>query len=112
MKQTILISNTLGCDIRSRSNVERMKDSLSDTNSYIFDMQNVSFISRSVADELCNLAEIFSIIFINTSDMVNNMLQVVSANRNKNHRKRISKDAQIIECRDFKSLSDVLVQFS
>ena len=111
MEQTILISKTLGCDVRSRSNVERMKECMSSSASYIFDMQNVTFISRSVADEFCNLADEFSIRFVNSSELVDNMLQVVSTSR-KNHRVRESKDAQIIECKDLESLSAVLATFA
>lgn len=110
MEQTISIKTILGCDVRSRSNVERLKNCMCDKYSYVFDMQDVTFISRSVADEFCNLADELSVRFINTSEFVDNMLQVVLAGRNK-HRQRDTKDAQIIECKDMESLSAILVNF-
>ena len=111
MEQTILISKTLGCDVRSRSNVERMKECMSNMHSYVFDMNNVTFISRSVADEFCNLADDFTVRFINNSELVDNMLKVVAESRHK-HRLRDTKDAQIIECKDMESLSAVLTTFA
>ena len=111
MEQIILISKTLGCDICSRSNVERMKESMSNNHSYVFDMQNVTFISRSVADEFYNLAHYFTVKFINKSEFVDNMLKVVAESRHK-HRQRNTKDTQIIECNDMDSLSAVLTAFA
>ncbi len=107
MEQTVLICNILGCDVRSRSNVENMKTIMTKTIAYTFDMKNVKFISRSVADEFCNLAEEYSIKFINNSEFIENMLQAVLTTRNK-HRVREIKESQIIECEDMESLRLIL----
>lgn len=68
------------------------------------DMADVVFISRSVADELCSLAEIYTIDFINTIPFVRNMIEIVKQGR-RSHRVRTKQKSQIIECNDMNSLS-------
>ena len=46
-------------------------------------MSDIVFISRSVADELCNFEESYNIMFVGMSDFTRKMLSLVRKNRNK-----------------------------
>lgn len=104
MENIIIIKDILGTDIRSRSSVNKLNVYMTDYSSYIFDMHDIDFISRSVADELCVLAEKHSIKFINACPLVSNMIEIVQRGRN-SQRIRQTNDYEIIECKDMDSLN-------
>ena len=73
----------------------------------IIDLSDVSFISRSFADELCILVEKHIIQLHNASGVVQNMLSVVSESRKKK-RVRKTDDTKIKEFDDMESLTSFL----
>lgn len=80
---TIIIKNICGSEVLSRSNVRKLYDVVDNTTETI-DMSGVSFISRSVADELCNLTDKYpQLCFDGCSDDVNTMIDVVRKGRSK-----------------------------
>lgn len=77
----IVIKNICGTEVLSRSNVRKLYDIVDDTTASI-DMSGVSFVSRSAADELCNLtAKHPQLRLEGSSDDVNTMLDVVRKGR-------------------------------
>lgn len=52
---TLSIAELLSSDIRSRSNGDKIRRSISDAREVTLDFTNVRFISRSFADELYNI---------------------------------------------------------
>lgn len=106
MAHSINLFNLFGAEIRSRSNVEKLRRSMSDINGSVMDMSGVVFISRSFADELCILIEQGAKV-VNAYGIVESMINVVQTGRNK---KRIHTDEQatIIKMDDMKSLSEYL----
>ena len=57
MKEIIKLHDLLGSEIRSRSNAEILREKIAEHSGSIIDLSDVSFISRSFADELCILVE-------------------------------------------------------
>ena len=77
--KTIKFKNIFGSEIRSRNAIDaivsKMKDPQDD---YIFDMDGITFISRSFADELYNLKMNYDkVMFVNRSNNVCQMMDVV-----------------------------------
>lgn len=107
MAQIIIVKGILGTDIRSRSNVNKLLKYMGGQGSYILDMQSVTFISRSVADELCEIERKYSIKYQNESTLVKNMLDIVKEGR-QNKRLREKTNSEVIECTDLESLSLIL----
>lgn len=111
MKQTIKIKEIIGVDVRSRSNMGIVRSAIDGaTGNVILDFSGVMFISRSFADELCIMMENlkFDVAIIQTSDVVQAMLKVVSDGR-KQKRVRREEKTEIREFKDIESLSDFLV---
>lgn len=97
-----------GYEIRSRSNIEKMQKEMRVESCYIIDMEGISFVSRSVADEFCNMMSIYNIVFENMCSVVKKMIDIVRISRTEERRRKVS-DANIIECKDMSSLSEVLL---
>ena len=57
MKEIIKLHDLLGSEVRSRSNAEILREKIAEHSGSIIDLSDVSFISRSFADELCILVE-------------------------------------------------------
>ena len=74
MKEIIKLHDLLGSEIRSRSNAEILREKIAEHSGSIIDLSDVSFISRSFADELCILVEKHIIQLRNASGVVQNML--------------------------------------
>lgn len=107
MASTINLYNIFGSEIRSRSNADILRQSAADLNNAIMDLTGITFISRSFADEMCNLIETHHITLLNCSDIVQNMINVVLESR-KHTRVRKLEHAEIKEFTDMKSLSAFL----
>lgn len=107
MSEMIKLYDLLGAEIRSRSNAEVLKEIIGNNREPIVDLKDVSFISRSFADELCAMVESNIIRLCNAGGIVQNMLSAVSESRKK---KRIRKtdNSEIKEFEDMKSLSTFL----
>ena len=104
MKEIIKLHDLLGSEIRSRSNAEILREKIAEHSGSIIDLSDVSFISRSFADELCILVEKHIIQLHNASGVVQNMLSVVSESRKKK-RVRKTDDTKIKEFDDMESLT-------
>lgn len=106
MKQTINLFNLFGAEIRSRSNVDKLRRSISDISNSVMDMTGVVFISRSFADELCILIEQGAKV-VNAYGIVESMIDVVQAGRSRK-RVRMEEHATVMKFKDMKSLSEYL----
>lgn len=107
MASTINLYNIFGSEIRSRSNAEILRQSVADLNNATIDLTGIAFISRSFADEICNMIETHHVTLLNCTDIVRNMINIVSESR-KHKRVRKSEHAEIKEFTDMKSLSAFL----
>ena len=87
MNEMIKLYDLFGTEIRSHSNADVLREKILDCNISIIDLSQITFISRSFADELCNLSESENIKIYNAKGIVKNMLSIVSESR-KNKRIR------------------------
>ena len=115
MRGTIIISDLVGVDIRSRSTVSRLKQEISNLKAMpvSVDFTGVSFLSRSVADELINIRESFKdgdVLFVGLSDEPKAILDIVSKSR-KMKRVRGKADSHITVLPDMKSLKEYFATF-
>lgn len=106
--RTIKISREIGPDIRTRSffrrDVERLASPLNEDT--ILDFINVEFISRSVADEICNLLEDYPLLSITGMiGDVRKMYTVVVEGRSK-PRVYPEMKAEIYHLKNMKELSE------
>lgn len=105
----IIISNEIGTDIRTRSffrrDIERLIRPIISDN-VVLDFENVNFISRSVADEICNILKDYPSLSITgmTGD-VEKMYMVVDEGRSK-PRVYSELDAEVYHLRDMKELTE------
>ena len=109
MGKVIRISELIGTDVRSRSNAEIVQSALDgETGDIILDFSNVTFVSRSFADALCNIMDKASNVSIsNTIQIVQSMIDTVKDGRSKK-RVRIEDDSKIKEFDTMESLSSFL----
>lgn len=105
MDNILNISELISTDIRSRANANIIRSAIDGLNGEIvLDFANVTFISRSFTDELCNLMEEHANIAItNESDFVKSMFDAVKQGR-KNKRRLNKETSEIKEFEDMKSL--------
>jgi anti-anti-sigma regulatory factor len=109
-ERTIKIVELLSTDIRSRNNADYVRKEIEKTNAQhvILDLSNVSFVSRSFADELLNvIAESHDkeITLAHLSDEVKTMIDLV-ANGRKQKRVRNQGDNSIIVLKDMNSVHE------
>lgn len=104
-RNTIKLSTLLGENITSRSSLQILCNILKSND--VIDMSDIVFISRSVADELCNFEESYNIMFVGMSDFTRKMLSLVRKNRNK-PRKRQKQDSKFVVCDDIETLLSVV----
>lgn len=93
MEKIIDIKSLIGIEVRSRTNAEMLRNVIQgDNNVYIIDFKDVTFVSRSFADELCNIMdENNKIRLTNETFFVKKMIDTVLAGR-KRVRQRDDKD--------------------
>ncbi|MCQ2195211.1 MAG: hypothetical protein MJZ28_09720 [Paludibacteraceae bacterium] len=109
MKHIIKISDSLGNELSTRLIIENFAKTLTKEDEYLFDMSGVSFISRSVADELFNISFCdYHVVLANMEPFVQKMMNVVSVSRFKT-RDIKQDDIEIIHCETIKDLSDCLL---
>lgn len=102
--KTIKFKNIFGSEIRSRNAIDaivsKMKDSQDD---YIFDMDGITFISRSFADELYNLKMNYgNVMFVNRSNSICQMMDIVWKGRQTSR----VRDQGYVEVEDMKKIED------
>lgn len=108
MKKIIKIVDFLGTELRSRSSADRLREMIIKEHYSIIDMSGISFISRSFADELCNIMDTYNNVSVsNDIDIVKNMIEIVSQSR-KHKRVRVEDNSEIKEFDDIESLSKFL----
>ena len=105
--KTININSILGSELRSRSSVQLIKPHLQNDDEFELNMDGVVFMSRSFADELCELESCFKVIISNTTKMVSDMLALVKDGRSK-ARVRKTDNTETVDCEDMDSLSRLL----
>jgi len=83
--KTIKLKELFGTEVLSRASIRRIYDFVDDETTSI-DMSGIQFISRSVADELCNVTDEFNkLILTNMLDKVSKMISIVSKGRKAGH---------------------------
>ena len=107
MKHIIKIADLYGKQIRTRSIMEQLEESLHPEDEYLFDLQDVETISRSAADELYNIRIKHHIEIINMSSFVQKMFDAVVLSRFR-PRQYDAIDIPIIECPDLQSVCHFL----
>lgn len=110
MDKTIKLAELLSTDIRSRRNADIIRQEISKdgAQSLVIDFGNVTFISRSFADELLNVLSENSdknISLRNIASNVKTMLDMVKEGREK-PRKMTESNNKITVLNDMKSLQD------
>lgn len=70
MNEMIKLYDLFGTEIRSRSNADVLREKILNCNISIIDLSQITFISRSFADELCNLSESDNIKIYNAKGIV------------------------------------------
>lgn len=103
MKHIIKIADLYGKQIRTRSIMEQLGESLHSEDEYLFDLQDVETISRSAADELYNIRIKHHVEIINMSSFVQKMFDAVILSRFRPRQYDMS-DIPIIECPDLQSV--------
>lgn len=106
----IEMAKIISTDIRSRSNAKIIRTAIYGVSEPItLDFSRVSFISRSFADELCNIIDEYNglLSLSNTSDLVHSMIEMVSVGR-QNKRIRLTGTVEMREFKDMESLSTFL----
>ena len=78
---TYKLIDLFGAEIRSRSNIENLRKDMNKDECYQFDMDGITFVSRSVTDELCDMEENMKLDLLNMGEMVKNMHDIVSQSR-------------------------------
>lgn len=106
--KTINVFSIFGTELRSRSNAVRIKELINCDEGTILDMDNIQFISRSFADELCNMKEDLNVKLRNVSQLVQEMLNIVDEGRKKN-RVRKTDNSEIVEIEDIEGLKNFLL---
>lgn len=110
--KTIYLKNICGAEVLSRSNARKLYSMIDDETTAI-NLNGVSFLSRSVADELCNICDQFpSIKLLESSEDVEAMLDIVRKGR-KSRREYASKARISItyNCRTMDDLKKALLTF-
>ena len=100
--ERISVKDVVGTDIRSRISLNAVKALMTAGKAYVIDMEGVTFISRSVADELYNLQQDYGAVhFEHAAGFVERMMQIVWSGRSK---KRV-REKEDVKTLDFSSAS-------
>jgi hypothetical protein len=110
MRKEIKVAKAISTDIRCRNNADILRAIINSSDDVTLDFSDVVFVSRSFADELCDIIEhtTANVKTCNTCSLVTNMLKVVSDNRNKKRTRHID-NSNIFICKDMQSLANVLL---
>lgn len=112
MEKMININSLIGTEVRSRTNAEKVRAALkSDTEVLIIDFSGVTFVSRSFADELCNIMDEDKRIKLSGENpFVRKMIDIVLASR-KRVRVRNGNEDEIVTLSTMDALSNFLKTF-
>lgn len=108
----IKIKDLISKDIRSRYNGNILRAAVDgEEGQIVLDFSEVEFITRSFADELYNIvSEKDNLTIENMSDFVGTMYDTVRKGR-QHGRRPVESNAQMLEFKDMKSLSEYLKTF-
>jgi hypothetical protein len=108
--EVISIKDFIGAEVRSRSNAKTLRKQLDNNHSRTVDMEGVTFISRSFADELYNISHDYGHVnFINRNNTVKSTMDAVWASRKKK-RIRPNKEARVEEVSTMEDLFNFLME--
>ena len=100
--ERISIRDVVGTDVRSRISLDAVKALMTHGGEYVIDMEGVTSISRSVADELYNLQDYGAVRFEHQTEFVQRMMSIVWEGRSK---KRV-REEEDVEMMDMTSIED------
>lgn len=112
MKQIIRLKDIYSADLYTRSRASELRSCIQDEASEVtFDFEDIGFMSRSFADEVCNIIDDMkdkSFILVNQNKDVATMMTKVREGRSR-ERKRGVGTAKMYEFDDMESLSSYLI---
>ncbi|MCI9053840.1 MAG: hypothetical protein HFJ87_01670 [Muribaculaceae bacterium] len=105
----IKIYEVCGMEVLSRSNIRKIRQEITGEISAL-DFSEVSFMSRSAADELLSIMEesSFPVHRFGETEAVKTMIEIVAAGR-KQARRPVSVGGEIVDCADLKDFSRLLL---
>ena len=107
MKHLLKIAEVLGTELRTRSLMEWFAATLNANDEYMLDMSGVEIISRSAADELYTITNMYHVEIIWMTSFVQQMYDAVKLGRFQ-PRQHLSNDVTFIKCTDIHSLTACL----
>ena len=112
MKQIIKLNTIYSADLYTRSRASELRSCINEeTTEVTLDFEGVGFMSRSFADEVCNIIDDntdVKFVFINRNADVEAMMNKVAEGRNQERKRGIS-NAKIHKFEDMESLSEFLI---
>lgn len=112
MKQIIKLQEIYCADLYTRSRASELRSCINENaDEVIIDFEGIGFMSRSFADEVCNIMDDMKdkqFSFIGQNKDVETMMTKVREGRSR-ERKRGVNNAKMYEFKDMKSLSDFLL---
>ena len=112
MKQTIRLKDIYSEDLYTRSRASELRKCINDdADEVILDFEGIGFMSRSFADEFCNIIDDMNskkFTLVNENSDVATMMTKVRDGRNR-ERKRGVENAKMYEFQDMESLSEFLI---
>ncbi|MBR0037051.1 MAG: DUF4325 domain-containing protein [Bacteroidales bacterium] len=112
MKQTIKLNTIYSADLYTRSRASELRACIDEgATDVVFDFEGIGFMSRSFADEVCNIMDDNKNIkfeFINRNTDVETMMRRVAGGRSQERKRGIS-NATIHKFKDMESLSAFLI---
>ena len=112
MKQYIKMNAIYSADLYTRSRAAELRSCIkSDATEVILDFESIGFMSRSFADEICNIMDDNKAIhfdFVNRNSDVETMMTKVVECRSQERKRGVS-NAKMYEFHDMESLSEFLL---
>jgi hypothetical protein len=112
MTQTIRLQDIYSADLYTRSRASELRASINpDADQVTLDFEGIGFMSRSFADELCNIMDDQKTVrfqFVNRTTDIEAMMQKVSEGRSR-ERKRGVGSPKMYEFTDMEKLSEFLL---
>ena len=112
MKQTIKLNTIYSADLYTRSRASELRACINkDATEVTLDFEGIGFMSRSFADEVCNIMDDNKNIkfeYINRNADVEAMMKKVADGRSQERKRGIS-NATIHKFKDMESLSEFLI---
>jgi hypothetical protein len=112
MKQTIRLQDIYSADLYTRSRASELRACINDeADEVALDFEGIGFMSRSFADEVCNIIDDMSsktFTVFNQNNDVATMMEKVREGRSR-ERKRGVGNAKMYEFKDMESLEEFLI---